>query len=61
LQACGSAHHWARTLRKFGHTVRLIAPQLVTPCAKSNKNADAEAISEAQIKAFIAAANSAAS
>src|ERR1700693_2711937 len=27
MEACGSAHHWARELAKFGHTVRLMAPQ----------------------------------
>jgi transposase len=24
IEACASAHHWARTLQRFGHTVRLI-------------------------------------
>jgi len=49
MEACGSAHHWARTLQGFGHTVRLISPQFVKPYVKSNKNdaADAEAICEA--------------
>lgn len=49
MEACGSAHHWARTFRAFGHEVRLIAPQFVKPFVKSNKNdaADAEAICEA--------------
>ena len=49
MEACGSAHHWARTLQSFGHTVRLMAPQFVKPYVKSNKNdaADAEAICEA--------------
>ena len=49
ILACGSAHHWARTLQTHGHTVRLIAPQFVKPYIKSNKNdaADAEAICEA--------------
>ena len=49
MEACGSAHHWARTLHNFGHTVRLMAPQFVNPYVKSNKNdvADAEAICEA--------------
>jgi len=27
MEACGSAHHWARKLQGFGHDVRLIAPQ----------------------------------
>ncbi|MFC3866834.1 IS110 family RNA-guided transposase [Alcaligenes aquatilis] len=49
LEACGSAHYWARKLESFGHTVRLIAPQFVKPYVKTNKNdaADAEAICEA--------------
>ena len=49
MEACGSAHHWARKLQGFGHTVRLMAPQFVKPYVKSNKNdaADAEAICEA--------------
>src|ERR1700687_709345 len=25
MEACASAHHWGRTLQRFGHTVRLIA------------------------------------
>ena len=49
LEACASSHYWARELEKFGHTVKLIAPQFVKPYVKTNKNdaADAEAISEA--------------
>ncbi|WP_295443481.1 IS110 family transposase [uncultured Thiodictyon sp.] len=49
MEACGSAHHWARTFRTYGHEVRLMAPQFVKPFVKSNKNdaADAEAIGEA--------------
>ena len=49
MEACGSAHYWARKLQEYGHTVRLIAPQFVKPYVKSNKNdaADAEAICEA--------------
>lgn len=49
MEACGSAHHWARKLQAMGHTVRLMAPQFVKPYVKSNKNdaADAEAICEA--------------
>ncbi|MEE4279469.1 MAG: IS110 family transposase [Halieaceae bacterium] len=49
MEACGSAHHWARTFRPYGHDVCLIAPQFVKPFVKSNKNdaADAEAICEA--------------
>lgn len=49
MEACGSAHHWARELERLGHTVRLMAPQFVKPYVKTNKNdaADAEAICEA--------------
>jgi transposase len=49
MEACGSAHHWARKLGTLGHTVKLMAPQFVKPYVKSNKNdaADAEAICEA--------------
>jgi transposase len=49
MEACGSAHHWARKLEKLGHTVKLMAPQFVKPYVKTNKNdaADAEAICEA--------------
>src|SRR5450759_590590 len=49
MEACGSAHHWARKLQGLGHTARLIATQFVKPYVKSNKNdaADAEAICEA--------------
>jgi transposase len=49
MEACGSAHYWARKLQAFGHTVRLMAPQFVKPYVKTNKNdaADAEAICEA--------------
>ncbi|MGK6307836.1 IS110 family transposase [Variovorax sp. DT-64] len=49
IEACSSAHHWARKLVAMGHTVRLMAPQFVKPYVKTNKNdaADAEAICEA--------------
>ncbi len=49
MEACGSAHYWARLVQSYGHEVELIAPQFVKPFVKSNKNdaADAEAICEA--------------
>jgi transposase len=49
MEACGSAHHWARQLQALGHTVKLMAPQYVKPYVKTNKHdaADAEAICEA--------------
>lgn len=49
LEACGSAHHWARELGRFGHEVRLMSPQFVRPYRKNDKNDrnDAAAICEA--------------
>ena len=49
LEACGTAHHWARQLGALGHTVRLMSPAYVKPYVKRQKNdmADAEAICEA--------------
>src|SRR4051812_21422984 len=49
IEACGASHHCARLLQSFGHTVKLIAPQLVKPYVKRSKNdaADAEALCEA--------------
>lgn len=51
MEACSGAHHWARQFQQLGHTVRLMAPHLVTPYRKStrikNDAADAAAICEA--------------
>ena len=49
MEACASAHHWARSIRDLGHEVRLIPPIYVKPFVKRQKNdsADAEAIAEA--------------
>ena len=49
MEACATAHHWARELIKLGHDVRLMPPRYVKPYVKRNKNdaADAEAICEA--------------
>lgn len=49
MEACGSAHYWARKFTQMGHTVQLMSPQYVKPYVKTNKNDrnDAEAICEA--------------
>jgi transposase len=49
MEACGGAHHWARALASFGHSVRLISPLYVKPYVKRSKTdaADAAAICEA--------------
>ena len=41
LEACGSAHHWARMLTGLGHEVKLIAPEAVRPFVKKGKKNDA--------------------
>jgi transposase len=49
MEACATAHHWARELMALGHEVRLMPPGYVKPYVKRNKTdaADAEAIAEA--------------
>jgi transposase len=50
MEACGSAHYWARQVRALGHEVRLLPPADVKPYVKrgrKNDAADAAAICEA--------------
>jgi transposase len=49
MEACGTAHHWAREISALGHEVRLMPAHYVKPYVKRGKNdaADAEAICEA--------------
>lgn len=49
MEACASAHYWAREIAGMGHETRLIPPAYVKPFVKRQKNdtADAEAICEA--------------
>jgi transposase len=55
MEACGSAHFWARKLEGFGHRVVLLPPSLVSPYVSRNKTdrADAKAILEAYRNADI--------
>src|ERR1700751_326223 len=52
LEACATAHYWARELRALGHEVRLMPAQYVKAYIKRNKHdaADAEAICEAVVR-----------
>ena len=49
MEACGSAHYWARELAAMGHEVVLMAPAYIKPYVKRGKNdaLDAAAICEA--------------
>src|SRR5258708_30977937 len=49
MEACGSAHHWARELIKLGHDARMMPPAYVKPYVRRQKNdaSDAAAICEA--------------
>jgi transposase len=49
MEACGSAHYWARELKEMGHETLLMPPTYTKPYVKRGKNdaADAEAICEA--------------
>ena len=49
LEACGSAHHWARELIRLGHDARMMPPSYVKPYIRRQKNdaSDAAAICEA--------------
>ena len=49
MEACGSAHYWARELVAMGHEVVLMPPAFIKPYVKRGKNdaADAAAICEA--------------
>jgi transposase len=49
LEACGSAHYWARELQPFGHIVRLLPPHDVRPYVRRNKTdrTDAKGLLEA--------------
>lgn len=52
MEACGTAHYWARTLAAMGHEIRLIPPSYVKAYVTRGKSdaLDAEAICEAVLK-----------
>ena len=52
MEACASAHYWAREVSALGHEVKLIPPQYVKPYVRGNKNDynDALAIAEAVVR-----------
>lgn len=51
MEACAASHHWGRCIRELGHQVKLIAPKLVQPYRRGQKNdyRDAEAIVSAAL------------
>jgi transposase len=53
MEACGTAHHWARELSAFGHMVKMLPPRDVKGYLRRGKTdaADAEAICEAVTRA----------
>lgn len=57
MEACATAHHWARRIRAFGHQVRLIPPARVKAYVqrgKKNDATDAAAIAEAVARPHMA-------
>ncbi len=49
MEACGSAHHWAREFHNLGHRVLLLAPHRTRPYVTGNKTdrSDAKGLLEA--------------
>ena len=52
MEACATAHYWAREIGEFGHETRLVLPAYVKPFVTRQKNdgADAEAIAAAETR-----------
>lgn len=42
MEACGGAHHWARTAKSYGHNAKLIAPKFVKRFVEQGKKNDFE-------------------
>jgi transposase len=43
MEACATAHHWARAIERLGHCVRLMPPRYVKAYVKNQKNEAADA------------------
>jgi transposase len=50
IEACHTAHYWAREIAALGHEVRLMPPQFVKPYIKSQKNDAADAAADSNDK-----------
>jgi len=48
MEACGSAHYWARRISELGHTVRLLPAHYVKAYVRRNKTDRADAAALAQ-------------
>jgi transposase len=53
MEACGSAHHWARTLQSQGHEVQLLPAQYVRAWVRRNKTDAADAAALIQAGAWV--------
>src|SRR5690606_29257343 len=55
MEACASAHYWARRFKQYGHQIKLLPPQHVKAYLRGQKNDynDAQAIGEAAIHGSI--------
>lgn len=51
IEACASAHYWARQLNALGHDTRLIAAQHVKPFVTGSKNDANDALAIAEVRA----------
>jgi transposase len=43
MEACATAHHWARAFHAAGHEVRPINPRFGKPCVRVSKNGAVDA------------------
>jgi transposase len=43
MEACGGSQHWARSLQKLGHEVKLLSGRMVKPFVVGNKSDAADA------------------